>query len=187
MLDFVEIPIFLLAEGFESWPKIVKPPSFWKLFPGFANMGWRDFLNNFNLAPWKWFKRAEKKNFEYDIINFVVVLKFWSVLFWEIWILFKNIRLFRKFFDGFMLILCLLYLDLHGARCLTAGTCAAHFMPCALPHPSSASRQKNTLLQVIICPLVLYWQRFLFRSDFPKFKVLKKVLKIGKKNFKKIT
>lgn len=92
-----------------------------------------------------------------------------------------------KVFDGFMLILCLLYLDLHGARCLTAGTCAAHFMPCALPHPSSASRQKNTLLQVIICPLVLYWQRFLFRSDFPKFKVLKKVLKIGKKNFKKIT
>ena len=96
-----------------------------------------------NLTHWKWFARVEKKNFEYDIINFVVVLKFWSVLFWEIWILFKNIRLFRKFFDGFMLILCLLYLDLHGARCLTAGTCAAHFMPCALPHPSSASRQKK--------------------------------------------
>ena len=44
--------------------------------------------------------------------------------------------------------------------------------PIQVLHPD-----KNTLLQVIICPLVLYWQRFLFR-DFPKFKVLKKVLKI---------
>ena len=126
-----------------------------------------------NVTHWKWFVRVEKKNFEYDIINFVVVLKFWSVLFWEIWILFKNIRLFRKFFDGFMLILCLLYLDLHGARCLTAGTCAArdnYFMSCA--PPSKFCIQTNTLVQVIICSLVLYWQRFLFR-DFPKFKVLK--------------
>ena len=40
--------------------------------------------------------------------------------------------------------------------------------PIQVLHPD-----KNTLLQVIICPLVLYWQRFLFR-DFPKFKVLKK-------------
>ena len=91
----------------------------------------------------------------------------------------QKYSLISKVFDGFMLIFCLLYLDLHGARCLTAGTCAARYNLMSCAPPSKFCIQTNTLLQVIICPLVLYWQRFLFR-DFSKFKVLKILLKIQK-------
>ena len=51
---------------------------------------------------------------------------------------------------------------------------------CALPHPSSASRQKYSPPGNNLSTGFYTDRGSLFRSDFPKFKVLKKVLKIGK-------
>ena len=51
---------------------------------------------------------------------------------------------------------------------------------CALPHPSSASRQKYSPPGNNLSTGFYTDRGSLFRSDFPKFKVLKKVLKICK-------
>ena len=81
-----------------------------------------------------------------------------------------------------MLILCLLYLDLHGSRAASLRVPAPRTScrVCALPHPSSASRQKYSPPGNNLSTGFYTDRGSLFRSDFPKFKVLKKVLKIGK-------
>ena len=117
--------------------------------------------------------RLKTENFEYHIIILVVEILKRFVLrnlnfIQKYWFISKS---FWWFYANFVFIV---FGSSWRARCLTAGTCAAHFMPCVCSPPIQVLHpDKNTLLQVIIWfPLVLYWQRFLFR-DFPKFKVLK--------------